>query len=81
MGLSPTALQEFLEKNTTVVGQQCFNNNTGGIIKACAPMHTFGHPVQLDEIEKITSKWKPYRSIGSWYMWQVANNEPPINKK
>ena len=25
-------------------------------------------------IEKVTSKWIPYRTIGSWYMWQVANN-------
>jgi perosamine synthetase len=73
MGLSPTALQEFLEKNTTVVGQQCFNNNTGRIIKACAPMHTFGHPCRIDEIKNICDKYKilliedSAESLGSFY--------------
>ena len=42
MGLSPSALAEFLENNTSIKDQQCINNKTGKVIKACVPMHTFG---------------------------------------
>jgi perosamine synthetase len=56
MGLSPMALQKFLETNTTIQNQQCINNTTGRIIKACVPMHTFGHPCRIDEIKDICDK-------------------------
>ena len=73
MGLSPSALQTFLEKNTTVTGQQCVNNNTGKIIKACVPMHAFGHPCRIDDIKDICDKYKilliedAAESLGSFY--------------
>ena len=31
----------------------CYNKNTGRRIKACVPMHTFGHPVHLDELVEV----------------------------
>jgi len=58
MGLSPSSLQDFLEKNTTVVDQQCVNSTTGRIIKACIPMHSFGHPCRIDEIKEICDRYK-----------------------
>ena len=58
-----------------------FSHRDAGLIKGIRIVYFDKEKAELDEIEKITSKWKPYRSIGSWYMWQVANNEPPINKK
>ena len=73
MGLSPSALQTFLEKNTTVTGQQCVNNNTGKIIKACVPMHAFGHPCRIGDIKDICDKYKilliedAAESLGSFY--------------
>jgi len=73
MGLSPSSLQEFLDKNTTVIGQQCVNSNTGRIIKACVPMHSFGHPCRIDEIKEICDKYKisliedAAESLGSFY--------------
>ena len=57
MGLSPISLKEFLENNTTVINQQCVNNTTGKIIKACVPMHTFGHPCKIDEIKDICDQY------------------------
>jgi dTDP-4-amino-4,6-dideoxygalactose transaminase len=27
------------------------------VIKACVPMHTFGHPVRIDEIAAICKEW------------------------
>jgi len=73
MGLSPIALKEFLENNTTVKNQQCINNKTGKVIKACVPMHTFGHPCKIDEIKDICDKYHIFliedaaESVGSIY--------------
>jgi len=73
MGLSPSALKNFLENNTTVKSQQCINNKTGKVIKACMPMHTFGHPCRIDEIKEICDKYHVFliedaaESVGSIY--------------
>jgi len=73
MGLSPSALKYFLENNTTVKNQQCVNNKTGKVIKACVPMHTFGHPCKIDEIKDICDKYNIFliedaaESVGSTY--------------
>lgn len=57
MGMSPNALEYFLQKNTIFKNNQTFNKHTNKIIKACIPMHTFGHPVRILEIQKICSQW------------------------
>jgi perosamine synthetase len=73
MGLSPSALKYFLENHTTVKKQQCINNKTGKVIKACIPMHTFGHPCRIDEIKEICNKHHVFliedaaESVGSIY--------------
>ena len=53
MGLSPFALRAFLENNTTIKNKQCINNKTSKVVKACVPMHTYGHPCKIDKIKKI----------------------------
>ncbi len=53
MGLSPSALKFFLKNNTTIKNKQCINNKTMNVIKACVPMHTYGHPCRIEEIKKI----------------------------
>ncbi|MCQ4875160.1 LegC family aminotransferase [Butyricimonas paravirosa] len=51
----------------------CYNKNTGRRIKACIPMHTFGHPVRIEEIAAICKEWHielvedAAESIGSTY--------------
>ena len=73
MGLSPSALKSFLENNTTVKNQQCINNKTGKVIKACVPMHAFGQPCRIDEIKEICDKYNIFliedaaESVGSIY--------------
>jgi perosamine synthetase len=73
MGMSPSALQKFLENNTSIKNQQCINNKTGKVIKACVPMHTFGHPCRIDEINDICDKYyislieDAAESLGSLY--------------
>ena len=73
MGLSPTELKLFLENNTKVKNKQCINNKTGKVIKACVPMHSYGHPCRIDEIKKICDDYYIFliedaaESIGSTY--------------
>jgi len=76
MGLSPKILNKFLEKNCEVINNQCKNKTSGKIIKACVPMHTFGHPCRIDEIKEICDKWNivliedSAESLGSYYKEQ-----------
>ena len=73
MGMSPLALESFLKENAIVKNQQCVNKFSGNIIKACIPMHTFGHPCRIDEIKDICDKYyislieDAAESIGSFY--------------
>lgn len=73
LGLSPKSLSEWLSENAEIKDGQTYNKKTGRRIKACIPMHTFGHPVYID---KILDKCKEYNieliedaaeSIGSFY--------------
>ena len=51
----------------------CYNKNNGRRIKACVPMHTFGHPVRIEEIAALCKEWHielvedAAESIGSLY--------------
>jgi aminotransferase in exopolysaccharide biosynthesis len=73
MGLSPKSLQEFLESNCELQESRCINKTTGKTIKACVPMHTFGHPCRIDEIQEICDAWHvelvedAAESLGSYY--------------
>jgi len=73
MGMSPVALEAFLKENAIIKDQQCVNKSTGNIIKACVPMHTFGHPCRIDEIQRICKEWHiilvedSAESLGSFY--------------
>ncbi|WP_192901706.1 LegC family aminotransferase [Psychroflexus aestuariivivens] len=53
MGLSPKSMLDFLKRNTEIKNKTCYNKNTGRRIKACLPMHTFGHACRIDEIKQI----------------------------
>lgn len=73
MGLSPAKMEEWLTANAEIRGVECFNRTSGRRIKACVPMHTFGHPVHLDELVALCEKWgielveDAAESLGSLY--------------
>lgn len=56
MGLSPKALDIFLKENTEIRNGECWNIKTNRRVKACIPMHTFGHACRIDEIVAICDK-------------------------
>ena len=73
MGLSPKAVREWLAKNAELKEGRCFNKHTGRCVKACVPMHTFGHPVHMDELIEVCNEYHielvedAAESIGSLY--------------
>jgi perosamine synthetase len=74
LGLSPQKLEEFLQEHTYVNDKnQCINKTTKKQIKACVPMHTFGHPCKIDEIVAICDAYNiavvedAAESLGSYY--------------
>ena len=73
MGLSPDAVKEWLAKNAEIRNGQCYNKTTNRRVKACVPMHTFGHPVRIEELAAICAEWHielvedAAESIGSKY--------------
>lgn len=73
LGMSPAATRKWLEKNAEIRRDACFNRRTGRRIRACVPMHTFGHPIHLDEMIDVCNEWHivlvedAAESIGSLY--------------
>lgn len=73
LGLSPAAVRAWLSGNAILKEGQCYNRKTGRRIKACVPMHTFGHPVHLDELAEVCREYcielveDAAESIGSLY--------------
>lgn len=74
LGMCPVKLEEFLTTNAEVRNDGfCYNKNTHRRIKACVPMHVFGHPVDLENIKRICQKFQisliedSAESMGSYY--------------
>lgn len=73
MGLSPDAMQEWLVKNSEIKNGECYNKHSGRRVKACVPMHTFGHPARIEELADICAEYHmelvedAAESIGSRY--------------
>ncbi len=57
LGLSYISLKNFLENETITKNNTCYHKLSNRKIKACIPMHTFGHPVKIDKIKKICKKY------------------------
>jgi len=74
MGLSPAAMEIWLQENALLDAQGvCRFKHDSRVIKACLPMHTFGHPVKLDELVQVCTRWNiqliedAAESLGSYY--------------
>ena len=84
LGLSPSAVRAWLENNAELREDGCYNRRTGRRVKACVPMHTFGHPVRIKELVTICKEWKiqlvedAAESIGSLYEGQHTGTFAPI---
>lgn len=73
LGLCPLAVSQFLEEFADIDQDGAVHKITGQRIRAVVPMHTFGHPVELDELLVVCEKWglvlveDAAESLGSYY--------------
>lgn len=57
LGLSPDALAAFLDGECEWMAGGCRHRATGRRVAACMPMHSFGFPVRMAEIEAVCARW------------------------
>jgi len=73
LGIDPDKLAEHLAEVADLRDGQCVNRRTGRRIAAIVPMHTFGHPVDLDRLVEVAAEWQlpvvedAAESLGSWH--------------
>lgn len=74
LGLSADSLEEYLLNKAEISDEgKCIDKKSGRIIRCVVPMHTFGHPADLDSLLKICKEWNldliedSAESLGSLY--------------
>jgi len=58
LGIDPFALREYLSSTTEMRGGNCVNRVTGRIIRSLVPMHTFGHPANVEELLSLAHDFR-----------------------
>lgn len=80
LGVDPSRLEAYLHEITGQRGDGCFNKYTGRRIKAVIAVHTFGHPVDLDPLLEVCSRYNleliedAAESLGSFYKGRHTGN-------
>ena len=80
LGMDPEKLDIYLSKISTYRDGHCYNKKTDRRISAVVPMHTFGHPVDMEAICAIAKKYHIVviedcaESIGSYYKNRHTGN-------
>ncbi len=58
LSLSPSSLETWLVENAELTQEgRCIYRSTRRAIKACMPMHTFGHAARITEIVDVCQRW------------------------
>lgn len=58
LGMDAYALRDYLSGTTEMRDGQCINRSTGRVIRAMVPMHTFGHPVDIDALLAVAHDFR-----------------------
>jgi aminotransferase in exopolysaccharide biosynthesis len=73
LGMCPIALRDWLKSTSEQRSGTCVNRSTGRPIRALLPMHTFGHPCDVDGLLAVSREFgialveDAAESIGSYY--------------
>jgi aminotransferase in exopolysaccharide biosynthesis len=76
LGIDTSKLRHYLQRNTSQQSGKCVNNLSGRVIRALVPMHTFGHPSDIDGLLSIANDFNillvedAAESLGSFYHGQ-----------
>ena len=57
LGLDPVKLEEYIREIGEIKNGLLINKQTGRVIRAVVPMHTFGHPVDLDPLIDVCERY------------------------
>lgn len=58
LGMDAYALREYLSGTTQMRDGHCINRSTGRVIRAMVPMHTFGHPVDIEALLSVAHDFR-----------------------
>ena len=47
-----------------------------GLIKGICKCYNYKYPISKEYAVKISSKWKPWRSVATWYLWRSLDPIP-----
>ena len=84
LGIDPESLEAYLKDTLELKNGDAYNRRTGRRIKAVVPMHTFGHPVDMDPLVEVAAKYQlevvedAAESLGSWYKGVHTGNHGRI---
>lgn len=74
LGLSAKAMEAWLDEHAKLDSEGvCRTRADNKVVRACVPMHTFGHPADLDGLVSVTRRWNialvedAAESLGSYY--------------
>lgn len=80
LGLDAQKLRAYLQEIGEMREGACYNRRTRRRMKAVVPMHTFGHPVDLDGLAEVCSEFSlelvedAAESLGSYYKGRHTGN-------
>jgi perosamine synthetase len=80
LGMDAGKLGAYLAEIAEVKSGICRNRKTGRRIRAVVPMHTFGHPVDMDALNEVTARYQVIvvedaaESLGSRYKGRHTGN-------
>ena len=78
LGIDPVALRVWLQASTDMNSGFIINRQSGRRIRALVPVHTFGHPCDLDGLLAVAADFNlvvvedAAESLGSWYNGEHA---------
>jgi len=84
LGIDANKLDDYLSDICIIKDGECYNKLTNRRIKAIVPMHTFGHPVDMDALNEVAKKYgidvveDAAESLGSFYKDKHTGNHSKV---
>lgn len=80
LGVEANKLATYLKKQTVIKDGHCYNKQTGRVIRAIVSMHTFGHAVDIDALQKVCDAYHivmvedAAESLGTFYKGKMTGS-------
>lgn len=80
LGVNIEKLADYLQTETVLQKKQCIHKKTQNVIRAIVPVHVFGHPVDMDELNTLCRQHHiavvedAAESLGSFYKNRHTGN-------